>query len=103
METCTLKKTLFYFGVAIILGLSLTLVPLITLAEFRTENSYDPLLCERSLSEKMNSLMDAYGSDKLLMEAYGSDKPAYPIADFEVLGVCFVIALVVYLLFKRRI
>jgi hypothetical protein len=93
METDTLKKTLLYFGIAVILGLLLALVPLITLAEFRAENHFDTLLCERSLSEKMNNLM----------EAYGLSEPVYSIANFEALGVCFAIALVVYLLFRRRI
>jgi len=92
METDTLKKILLYSGVAVVLGLLLTLVPLITLAEFRAEN-YDATLYAQSLSERMKSLEGAYGLDK----------PAYSTADLQVLGVCFAIALVVYVLFRRRI
>jgi hypothetical protein len=88
-----LKKILLYSGIAVVLGLLLTLVPLITLAEFRAENHYDTPLYAKTLSEGMKNLEGAYGLDK----------PAYSIADFEALGVCFAIALVVYLLFRRRI
>ena len=93
METDTLKKILLYSVVAVVLGLSLTIVPLITLAEFRTENHYDTPLYAKAFSEGMKNLEGAHGLDK----------PAYSIADFEALGVCFAIALVVYLLFRRRI
>ena len=93
METDTLKKILLYSGVAVVLGLLLTLVPLITLAEFRTENHYDATLYAQSLPERM----------KRLEGTYGLDTPAYSTANLQVLGVCFAIALVVYVLFRRRI
>jgi hypothetical protein len=92
METNTLKKILLYSGVAVVLGLLLTLVPLITLAEFRAENHYDATLYAQSLSGQM----------KRLEGTYGLDKPVYSTADLQVLGVCFAIALVVYVLFRRR-
>jgi len=92
METGTLKKILLYSGVAVVLGLLLTLVPLIMLAEFRAEN-YDATLYAQSLSERMKSLEGTYGLDK----------PAYSTANLQALGVCFAIALVVYVLFRRRI
>jgi hypothetical protein len=93
METYTLKKTLLYSGVAIVLGLLLTLVPLITLAEFRPENHYDTTAHIQSFSGQM----------KRLEGTYGLDKPAYTGVDLQVLGVCFTVALVIYLFFKRRI
>jgi len=92
MEMDTLKKILLYSGVAVVLGLLLTLVPLITLAEFRAENHYDALLHAQSLPEQM----------KRLEGTYCLDKPAYSTADLQVLGVCFAIALVVYVLSRRR-
>lgn len=87
-----MKKILLYSGVAVVLGLLLTLVPLITLAEFRPENHYDATLYVQSLPEQMKSLEGTCGLDT----------PAYSTANLQVLGVCFSIALVVYVLFKRR-
>ena len=87
-----MKKILLYSGVAVVLGLLLTLVPLITLAEFRPENHYDATLYVQSLPEQMKSLEGTYGLDT----------PAYSTANLQVLGVCFSIALVVYVLFKCR-
>lgn len=93
METDALKKILLYSGVAVVLGLLLTLVPLITLAEFRAENHHDATLYAQSLPEQM----------KKLEGTYASDTPAYSTANLQVLGICFAIALVVYVLFRRRI
>jgi len=87
-----LKKILLYSGVAVVLGLLLTLVPLVTLAEFRAEN-YGARSYAQSLSERMKSLEGAHGLDK----------PAYSTTNVQVFGVCFTIALVVYVLFRRRI
>ena len=93
MEMNALKKILLYSGVAVVLGLLLTLVPLITLAEFRAENHYDTPPYATVLSEGMKSLEGTHGLDK----------PAYSTTDVQVLGVCFAIASVVYVLFRRRI
>jgi len=93
MEMSTLKKILLYSGVAVVLGLLLTLVPLITLAEFRAENHYDTPVYAQSLSERMKSLEGTYALYK----------PAFSTTDVQVLGVCFAIASVVYVLFRRRI
>jgi hypothetical protein len=92
METDTLKKILLYSGVAIFLGLLLTLVPLITLGEFKAEN-HEEMSYAQSLPERMRGLEGAYGLDK----------PAFSATDVQVLGVCFAIALVVYVLSRRRI
>jgi uncharacterized protein involved in cysteine biosynthesis len=72
MEADTLKKILVYLAVAVVLGLFLTLVPLITIAKIRVEN---------------DSFLDA---------------SQYSDADLEIFAISFVIALVVYVLFKRR-
>jgi hypothetical protein len=93
METNTLKKILLHSVVAVVLGLLLTLLPLITLAEFKAENHYEATPYVQSLNEQM----------KRLEGTYGLDKPAYSTADLQILGACFAIALVVYLLFRRRI
>jgi hypothetical protein len=39
---------------------------------------------------------------KKLEGTYALDTPAYSTANLQALGVCFAIALVVYVLFKRR-
>jgi hypothetical protein len=89
METDTLKKILLYSAVAVVLGLLLTLVPLITLAEFRAENS-----AVYSFQAKMREIeTPTYGGDTQTFSAYVLD----------VLAISFAIALVVYVLFKRRI
>ena len=93
MEMDSLKKILLYSVVAVVLGLLLTLVPLITLAEFRAENQYDGRPYVQSFPEGM----------KRLDGTYGLDTPAYSTADLQVIGVCFAIASVVYVLFRRRI
>jgi hypothetical protein len=87
-----LKKILVYSVVAVVLGLTLTLVPLFTLAEIRAKNDYatgQPLL----LPERMETLEGTYGLDE----------PKYTFADIDVFAISFVIALVVYVLFKRKL
>ena len=91
METGTLKKILLYSAVAVVLGLLLTLVPLITLAEFRPENHYSVFY---SLSEKMGEIEKP---------TYDRDTSAFSAYNLDILAISFVIALVVYVLFKRRI
>lgn len=90
METDTLKKILVYLAVAVVLGLFLMLVPLITIAEIRFENNY---VMSRSLWEGFEKLED----NRFLGTSQYSD------AGLEVLVISFVIALVVYVLFKRRL
>jgi branched-subunit amino acid ABC-type transport system permease component len=91
-----LRKILLYSVVAVVLGLLLILIPLITLADIRTEKDfqYGPPSYLESLPEQLRKLEGA---------SNGLNKPAYSTADLQILVISFAIALVVYLLFKRRI
>jgi branched-subunit amino acid ABC-type transport system permease component len=77
-----MKKILLYSLVAVVLGLSLMLVPLITISEAKA-NSY--LLTPEHLSRQLEKIEGTYS----------------PNADVEIFATSFVIALVVYLLFKH--
>jgi len=85
-----LKKILLYLLVAIALGLSLTLIPLITLAEIKTEDHYATFF---SLPEQM---------EKLERSADSLDKPTYSSEGVEVFAISFIIASAVYLSLRRR-
>jgi hypothetical protein len=76
-----------------VLGLIVTLTPLIIFADIKAENHYDAMLYLQSLPEQM----------KKLERTYGLDTPAYSTADLQVLAISFTIALVVYVLFRHRI
>ncbi len=88
-----MKKILVYSAVAVVLGLILTLVPLFMLVEFKAEKHYDAMLYLRSLPEQMEKLEGAYDLGA----------PKYSAVDLEIFAISFAIALVVYVLFKRRI
>jgi hypothetical protein len=90
METDILKKILLYSGVAVVLGLLLTLVPLIALADLRAENQHSASYFSQA---KTGDTEVTYGGDTQTFSVYGLD----------VLAISFAIALVVYVLFKRRI
>ena len=79
-----MKKTLLYSAAAVVLGLLLTLVPLIRSDHYLT--------MPNSLSEKLETLDGTYG--------FGGYR--YSAADVNVFAISFVVALVVYMLFKRR-
>jgi hypothetical protein len=83
-------KILLYCVVAVVLGLALTLVPLFTLAQVRPEGDYE--IMQPSLSERLEALEGTYGLDE----------PKYTSADIDVFAISFVVALVVYVLFKRK-
>lgn len=87
MEAGTLKKAPLYIAVAVVLGLSLILVPLFK--EVKTEKDYAMPL---SLAERLEKLEGTYGVDA----------PRYSVVDFGILLSSFAIALGVYLLFKCR-
>ena len=86
MEAETLKKILLYSLVAVILGLSLTLVPLATI---KAENGYNAI--SQSIQERL----------KTLEGTHDSGATTYSGSDVEIFAISFVIALVVYLLFKH--
>jgi len=88
MEAKALKKILVYSLVAVLLGLSLTLVPLATI---KAENDYYAM--PQSIQERL----------KTLEGTHDSGAATYLASDLEILAISFVIALVVYLLFKRII
>jgi hypothetical protein len=88
LEARRMKKTLLYIAIAVILGLSLTIVPLITLAEIKTGDTY---VMPQSLSGQLEKL-----------EGSHANMTSSNATDVEVLGVSFVIALVVYVVFKPR-
>lgn len=83
-----MKKILVYFVVAVVLGLVLTLVPLIVTG-IKAEYHY---LMGLPLSEGLEHLEGTRGSEE----------PTYSISDVEILGISFVIASLAYLIFKRR-
>ena len=85
-----MNKILVYSAVAVVLGLMLIIVPLITLAEIIAENHYAPVGSFCKELEKLEG-------------TYGLDAPKYSAADLEIFAISFVIALVVYVLFKRRL
>ncbi len=76
-----MKKIPLYLLVAVILGLSLTLVPLATI---KAENGYS------AIQQRLKTL-----------EGYDSGATTYSGSDVEILAISFVIALVAYLLFKH--
>ena len=85
-----MKKALIYSAVAVVLGLLLTLVPLFTLAEFKTQNSY---------GERLYSIPNQM---KNLETTYGLDAAKYSVVGFEVLAISFTVAIVAYALLKWR-
>jgi hypothetical protein len=85
-----LKKALMYFDCGIVLGILITLIPLITLAEFNIENR---LPQPRSLSDEFRGIEGSYG--------LGTSRA--PVSDLAPLVISFVVAMVAYLLVRRRI
>lgn len=89
-----MKKILIYSAVAVVLGLVLTLSPLIVLTKIETENNY--LIPSEAL-----------GREQLekFKELWGLGKPKYSIysiADLEILLISLAVASAVYVIFKRR-
>lgn len=83
-----MKQVLVYSVLAVVLGLGLVLVPLVTLAEIGTHNR--PGLPE-ALSLKFREV-----------EGSSSDGPRVSESDVGILGLCFVLALVAYMLSRRK-
>jgi hypothetical protein len=89
MEADTLKKTLAYSVVAVVVGLLFMIVPLMIFAETKAANHY----------VMPESVFQGFG--KLEGSRLGESKPMS--ADLEILVISFTIALVAYILFKRRV
>ena len=84
-----MNKALLYFLGAIGLGFLIVFVPLLTFAQVKSGNVSGRFL---SLSEGLRGLEGSYA---LSAQVSGSD--------VEVLAVSFLVASIVYLLFRRRI
>jgi hypothetical protein len=82
------KKTALYLVVAVVLGLLLTLVPAVMLAEIKVESSYSWV----------------YMGSKQLEEfrTQGVIGPKFSVGDLTILVFSFLVALAVYVLFKLR-
>jgi branched-subunit amino acid ABC-type transport system permease component len=86
MEAEALKKIPLYLTVAVILGLSLILIPLATI---KAENGYNAI--PESIQQRLKALEGTYDSGATTYSGY----------DVEILAISFAIALVAYLLFKH--
>jgi hypothetical protein len=83
-----LKRILIYSALAVILGLVLVLVPLVTLAEIGIQDNYG---MPEALYMKLKEV-----------EGARSNMPRFSESDVEVLGMCFVLALAAYVLSRRK-
>lgn len=84
-----MKKILVYCAVAVVLGLTLVLVPLIALAGIKPENN----VMGRPFSQQLEKLEGTHGLDA----------PKCTNSDVRILAFSFIIALVVYMVFKHGI
>jgi hypothetical protein len=84
-----LRKTLLYLTSAIIIGLLVVFVPLVTVAEINAENTISP---------------SAYTQEglKTLDRTQFVDASRIPPNEVEALAISFFIALAAYILFKRK-
>lgn len=87
-----MKKIVLYCVAAAVLGIILVLGPLMAFAMFKGEQ-HSAALYLNSIPEKLRDIEKT---------AYGSDASSYSSLDLEVLTICTVIALAVYLVVKRR-
>jgi hypothetical protein len=83
------RKPLLYLTAAVILGMAVTLVPLVTLALVRRDIYVRP------------QLFSEFGS--LERGSFQSNPSQSYVSDFTVLTVSFVIAMVLYLFVRRRV
>lgn len=83
-----MKKSMVYVVAAIVFGVVLTLIPLVTFAKITGKNNYaNPgVLCEEFKR----------------LETPQRDASKFSVSDVKIFAASFVIALVVYVLFKRR-
>ena len=84
-----MNKALVYVVTATVLGLCLTLVPLLVLKENSSQQFlYNPenLRFNDLIPQRANNL-----------------PPLYSLSDFEALGICFTLAFIAYLLFKFKL
>ena len=84
-----MRKSLLYLTAAVILGIAVTLVPLVTLA-----------LIQRDIYVR-SQFFSEFGS--LERGSFQSSPSQSYVSDFTVLTVSFVIAMVLYLFVRRRV
>lgn len=82
-----MRKAMIYSIIGLILGLSVIMAPILAIAGIRRQNS----------SMEPNSFSERF------IEGPASDVPKFSSSDIWLLSICFVIALVAYLLFKSRL
>ena len=82
-----MRKSLIYSIIGLILGLSVIMIPILALAEIRRQDSP---MTSNSFSEKF-------------IEGPDSNAPTFSSSDIWFLSICFVVALVAYMLFRSRL
>jgi len=90
-----LKRALLYTTIAMILGLTMVLVPVTILANKSVENHY-------AVVEQVPRIAMLPKEAEQFGGFFDLAQSKYPSADFTVLAVGFAIALAAYLLVKRR-
>jgi len=85
-----MNKVMIYSVIAVVLGLLLTLTPLLMLADFKAENYFGTLCSSPRQMEKLEG------------KTRGLDTQIYSVADLEVLAISFMLALAAYVLLKWR-
>jgi hypothetical protein len=90
VEASCLRKAIVYFAAAVVVGLFVVLVPLLIFGEISVENY---VVNGEFLSEGFRGLEGSYG--------FGATRPS--LSDLETLTISFTVAMVVYLLVRRKI
>lgn len=86
-----MKKTLLYLSTAVVLGILVTIVPLITVAQIGSTGNRQNESYPSSLRKSLGQLEGQYDL-----------KPSSVNSDLQFLTVSFVIALVAYILVKHK-
>jgi hypothetical protein len=81
-----MRRSMIYSIIGLVLGLSVIMVPILALAEIRRQDSP---MTSNSFSEKF-------------IEGPDSNAPTFSSSDIWFLSICFVVALVAYMLFRSR-
>ena len=82
-----MRRSMIYSIIGLVLGLSVIMVPILALAEIRRQDSP---MASNSFSEKF-------------IEGPDSNAPTFSSSDIWFLSICFVVALVAYVLFRSRL
>lgn len=82
-----MRRSMIYSIIGLVLGLLVIMVPILALAEIRRQDSP---MTSNSFSEKF-------------IEGPDSNAPTFSSSDIWFLSICFVVALVAYMLFRSRL